>query len=176
MDTLTRNLAHADNQYRARYALENPMCTESQHIVLHLWKVGYLHDPAAWTIFYRLQTRKPYVKEIRWDRNYDEGRFRSRDAKRWQPEPTIRVREAMLNDVALQTVLSKGSKVRVPLMGFSDSTGGENTIYGIVKPMDGCNSYRLTWESNAPIQWKPLTDWYYDIMALLMQVLQPVRR
>lgn len=141
---------------------------EHAYVMLHLWMLPAFSDAISLTVYYKHGIHMvkrtnpesiPFVKEVRWVKS-------SKDIGKHHT-----TREAALSQVIFLGLLQQGSQIQIPIINTPFSLGLDGTSFGLEMPGHGFGSYRLTWWSNGPEVWKPLTTWFHEMVEFLTQAL-----
>ena len=162
---------------KAEYFLEqndlNPTPFPHSYRVIRLWQYPPLGDYVAWKVFKNLDnTHQIVVRQVRWLRLEDYQHFRDQTVgmeKDWHTDPTLVIRDQLLESQAFTTRMDTASKIRIPVLRPDTTDRGINiprTTFGISYPNGGV---RLTWRGDYPEEWSELIRWAAEMRTYLAQ-------
>ncbi len=150
---------------------------------LHLWETCHFTDPVAWTVFYQ-GPDQPYVRETRWDKQFDYDRFLTEIIVRsWDTTPQIVTRETALDVDQFQAKLEQGRTIVVPVIAISghfELIVLDGITYGLEMPFR-LGKLELSWWSDGsaidgPPKLQPLIQWFHGMVSFLTQCLDQAEK
>ena len=83
--------------------------------------------------------------------------------------PPVSAQEANVNAENFNKLIAKGKKISVPIIGIYTGTGLDGTISGMEFPkgINGFGEYKISWFMEGPVSWKPLINWYNNMIRFL---------
>lgn len=133
---------------------------------LHLW-ISPTFTPEKHWVFSEPQHQvnprpKPRVQQIIWQQSADFQRLREFPDDVLS-EPTFDIKTIEIDWDFYLKIREQLSKIHIPPFLDFDSSGRDGEQFG-VQTLDLFYNARISWWSDVPDEWKPLADWYEEVI------------
>ncbi|MCI0458431.1 MAG: hypothetical protein L0Z62_15815 [Gemmataceae bacterium] len=174
----------AELEARATRLLEHPKDLEPRESIRlygclwRLWHYPPFDAHTAWTIL--TPGRKappgalPLVREVTWDQASDNQRVLglplNLEGRASDPQPSIRVRDALIPADDLRHFVEEGAGLAVPLVVFEKAAALDEDVFGL-ETYEVSPFVRVQWWGVGPAAWRHFTDWVAGLRAFALRHL-----
>ncbi|MEO8610045.1 MAG: hypothetical protein ABI690_19280 [Chloroflexota bacterium] len=173
-------LAYAELKRRAIHGIENGDVLQranglKRSVALHLFTKGrYPRSFQSWTVYRHNHTKARIsisnssysVIKADWNWEVDMKRAEQTPPSDFKPEPTWIIKQAPLENEALEAYLQEASTIAIPVAGISGHAGKDGADCGL-KWYSNSTGVSLYFWSNGPKEWDALVDWTQKLIHYL---------